>query len=105
MNRWHIPEDLEGEIRRRDRSCIYCGKVFADATSRGQQPSWEHIVNDASMVTRENIALCCISCNASKGTKDLSAWLDSKYCRRRGITAATLAPVAQRALGRARPSR
>jgi len=56
-------------------------------------------VNDASIVTRENIALCCIGCNASKGVKSLSAWLASAYCRERGITAVKVAPIVREALG------
>jgi hypothetical protein len=56
--------------------------------------TWEHIINDARIVTRENIALCCAACNASKGTKLLREWLKSTYCKRRGITAHTIARVA-----------
>jgi len=60
--------------------------------------SWEHIINDAKLVNRENIALGCISCNSSKGTKELSVWLESLYCRKRGVRAGTIAPIAQEAL-------
>ena len=68
MNRWNIPAELEAEVRQRDVECIYCRVSFRQAVERrGQRPSWEHIVNDASIVTAANIALCCISCNASKG--------------------------------------
>lgn len=65
---------------------------------RSRKPSWEHIVNDASIVTRDNIARCCIGCNASKGRKTLAEWLDSDYCKVRGITAESIAPVAQATL-------
>jgi hypothetical protein len=98
VNRWHIPQALEVEVRARDQACIYCGTLFAAAPKRGARASWEHIINDATLVSRENIALCCISCNASKGAKLLSVWLESKYCRDRGIRADTVAPVAQAAL-------
>ncbi len=99
MNRWKIPEWLEAEVIKRDTSCVYCGVVFrADATERRRKPSWEHIVNDARIITRENIALCCIGCNASKGAKDLSVWLSSGYCKERSITVETIADVARRAL-------
>lgn len=101
MNRWKIPCWLEQEVTQRDRVCIYCGVSFeVDAQARGSRRSWEHIVNDASIINSENIALCCIGCNASKGTKSLSAWLGSKYCASRGIKASTLAPVALAALER-----
>jgi len=65
---------------------------------RGRRPSWEHIVNDERIVNRENIAICCISCNASKGAKELSVWLSSKYCVQRGINRETVAEVIKRAL-------
>jgi 5-methylcytosine-specific restriction endonuclease McrA len=97
VNRWKIPQALEAEVRTRDQACIYCGGIFAAASKRGERMSWEHIINDADLVIRENIALCCISCNASKGTKELSAWLETMYCRNRGIHSGTIAPIAQAA--------
>lgn len=99
MNRWNIPDDLEREVIARDRQCIYCGVRFEPVPeSRGARPSWEHIVNDARIINRENIARCCSSCNASKGAKDLAVWLKSMYCLRRGITPETIAAVAKSAL-------
>lgn len=99
MNRWNIPDWLEREVIARDRQCIYCGVTFEPVGDfRGSKPTWEHIVNDARIINRENIARCCSSCNASKGAKDLAVWLESAYCRRRGITSETIAAVAKRAL-------
>jgi hypothetical protein len=99
MNRWRIPDWLEREVIERDRRCVYCGVEF-DFTRRERRakPSWEHIVNDASIITAENIARCCIGCNASKGTKNLAVWLGTPYCQRRGITLESIAPVARFAL-------
>jgi hypothetical protein len=99
MNRWRIPEWLEREIIERDRHCVYCGVEFtANNPSRRRKPSWEHIINDARIVTRDNIARCCIGCNASKGTKALVEWLTSKYCKSRGITPESVASVIKAAL-------
>lgn len=99
MNKWNIPEWLEREVVKRDRCCVYCGVEFVDANAtRRLQPSWEHIINDARIVKRENIARCCISCNASKGAKELKDWLESKYCRTRGITAESVAAVVRAVL-------
>jgi hypothetical protein len=100
MNRWKIPAWLETEVRARDVRCVYCGVVFTSPTAgiRGTVATWEHIVNDARIVTRENIARGCGSCNASKGTKDLLTWLSGPYCRKRGITEHTVAGVVRRAL-------
>lgn len=98
-NRWGIPEWLEAEVRARDTVCVYCREPFTSASEcRSSSASWEHIVNDASIVTRENIALCCVGCNASKGAKPLHDWLASSYCRRKGITPESVAPVVRAAM-------
>ena len=99
MNRWGIPDWLEREVIERDRACVYCGVVFTHTNeNRRLKASWEHIINDARIVTRENIALCCIACNASKGAKRLMDWLDSKYCKIHGITADSVADVVRNAI-------
>ena len=92
-NNWNIPDWLEEEVRHRDKLCVYCGVEFTPASvSRRSAASWEHIINDASLISRENIALCCCECNSSKGQKELSGWLESYYCKREGITAGSVAP-------------
>lgn len=96
-NKWNIPTWLEAEIRERDKDCVYCRTPF-EATLARSAPSWEHIVNDASIITRENIALCCRGCNASKGQKSLAVWLETTYCKVRGITRETVAPIVREAL-------
>ena len=98
-NRWKIPEWLEKEVRARDTVCVYCGTQFSpDKESRKSFASWEHIINDATIITRENIALCCCSCNASKGSKGLSAWLNSSGSKQRGVNQDTLARVIKSAI-------
>ena len=99
MNRWNIPNWLEREVIARDRSCVYCGVEFTEqSASRRYRPSWEHIINDARIITRENIARCCIGCNASKGTKNLLEWLQSKYCTTRGISRESVASIVRSSL-------
>lgn len=98
-NNWHIPAWLEAEVRARDTVCVYCRTPFTPASvARKTAVSWEHIVNDENIITRENIALCCCGCNASKGQKPLSAWLQTKYCADRGITPDTVALIIQQAI-------
>ncbi len=60
--------------------------------------TWEHIINDASIVSRENIARCCAACNSSKGSKKLSDWIQSGYCKKRGINKDTVEEVVKEAL-------
>lgn len=99
MNKWNIPDWLEEEVKRRDKSCVYCGIVFSGSVkSRKSMPTWEHIINNAKIINKENIALCCCSCNASKGAKKLSDWLESNFCKKNNIKLSTVADVVRRAL-------
>jgi hypothetical protein len=101
MNRWRIPAWLEREVRQRDAECIYCRVPLSGSASAGSRATWEHIINDATIITRENIALCCAACNSSKGTKQLSVWIASSYRKQRGISRSTVADVVLQALLRA----
>lgn len=102
MNQWNIPDWLEREVRERDKGCVYCGIDMLEKVPRGESrknaATWEHIVNDQTIITRENIARCCSSCNASKGTRKLSVWIDSIYCKLKGINRNTVAQVIKYAL-------
>ena len=102
MNRWGIPAWLEKEVKDRDKTCIYCGVQMIEqmhpSGPRKAVATWEHIINDASIVTRENIARCCFACNSSKGTKKLSDWMKSNYCKKRGINKDTVAEIVKQAL-------
>ncbi|AUS04810.1 HNH endonuclease [Pseudotamlana carrageenivorans] len=85
-NKWGIPKDVEELVLLRDKSCVYCGVAFTkNDTSRKTKQSWEHIVNDIRINQANNIALCCVSCNASKGAKLLEDWLNTNYCKNKGI--------------------
>ena len=83
-NKWNIPKELEIKIRLRDKQCFYCKNKFYDNAKN--RATWEHIDNNAKNICEDNIALCCASCNASKGVKTLKEWLKSDYCRRNNIT-------------------
>jgi len=98
MNRWNIPRWLEDEVRARDTACVYCGVVFGSKAGHGSRASWEHIINDAKIVTRENIVLCCRSCNSSKGARLLADWLGSPRCERLRINRETVAEIVKKAL-------
>ena len=102
MNNWGIPEWLEEEVKNRDKTCVYCGvqliELMPPIGRRKAVATWEHIINDAKIITRENIARCCVPCNSSKGTKKLSDWMQSSYCKKRGINKETVAEVVKKAL-------
>jgi 5-methylcytosine-specific restriction endonuclease McrA len=101
MNNWNIPKYLEKEIIERDKICVYCRVEFGSSEqSRKTQASWEHIINDAKIITKENIARCCVACNSSKGIKMLSEWINSKYCKEKGINKDSVAAVIKNALNK-----
>jgi len=102
MNRWGIPPWLEKKVKNRDKTCIYCGIQMLEQMPPGGPrkavATWEHIINDASIVNSENIARCCFACNSSKGTKKLSDWMNSNYCKRHGINKDTVAEIVKQVL-------
>jgi hypothetical protein len=104
MNNWGIPDRHEKEVKERDKNCIYCGvrmiQQMPPHGSRKTMATWEHIINDAGIVSRKNIARCCVACNSSKGTKKLSDWIKSNYCKKHGINKDTVAEVVKEALKR-----
>lgn len=100
-NRWGNPREVENIVKLRDRFCVYCGIEFSVADrSRKNKPSWEHIVNNIRINGIENIALCCMSCNASKGSKLLEDWLKSDFCRKKEITINSVSQVVRIALNK-----
>jgi hypothetical protein len=100
-NRWGIPKDVEEFVKQRDRSCVYCGISFVNTMPTYRtRPTWEHLINDIKINDIDNIALCCGSCNASKGIKNLEDWLSGKYCTTKGISEENVAPVVKEYLYR-----
>jgi hypothetical protein len=102
MNNWRIPDWLENEVRARDKTCVYCGVEMLQKVPRGKprkaMATWEHIINDERIITRENIVLCCSACNSSKREKTLADWLQSTYCADHGVNEHTVAQIVKNAL-------
>ena len=100
--KYDIPDPVVRHAARRDKSCVYCKLRFRiGARSRKNLASWEHM--DGYSVKHPkvwNIALCCGSCNASRGPKGLAEWFDSEYCRTKNISRQTVARVVRRYLAR-----
>ena len=77
----------------------YCGIEFSSSeNNRKNRQSWEHIINDIKLNGPENIALCCVSCNASKGKKSLKDWMNGKYCKKKTITFESVSPLIKKFL-------
>lgn len=105
--KYGIPARVVRRVARRDKFCVYCGLRFrTGARSRKNLATWEHMDQNSVRNPRVwNIALCCGSCNSSRGSKGLSEWFDSEYCGKKNkmkkmISAKTVAPVVRRYLGR-----
>jgi hypothetical protein len=90
MNIWGIPDWLEEEVIKRDKICVYCGiQLIEKMPPRGFRKgvaTWEHSINDQSIVSRKNIARCCVACNSSKGTKKRSDWIKSRGIKEGNLT-------------------
>ena len=57
-NNWNIPKEMEEEIRKRDKACVYCGNEFlSHKESAKASASWEHIINDANYHTRKYLPM------------------------------------------------
>lgn len=95
-NNYNIPDWLEKKVKDRDKTCVYCNvkiKEYPRAKGTpGDKATFEHIDNDGPP-SEDNIAMCCASCNSSKGVKRLLDWFGSSYCKERNIDKETVANV------------
>ena len=103
-NKFGIPEKVEQKIRRRDRRCVYCRKRMIYPCSGNNRRDWatiEHFresgpfywADGLNGLKEEDLAICCLSCNSSRGKKGLLIWFKSQYCidRNRNINEQTVA--------------
>lgn len=93
-NKFGIPKDIELKIRKRDVKCVYCHRVMKAHPHRkgvsGDKTTIEHLNEDGPFFWKdglkpEDIAICCGSCNSSRGKKTLPEWFQSMYCLTRKI--------------------
>ena len=95
-NTYGISEQDEQAIRARDKACVYC-RVLMKQSPYAMGPfgaTIEHFNNDGPFEKKFNVAICCRSCNSSKGTKKLLAWFETDYCQKKKINDKTvLKPV------------
>jgi hypothetical protein len=69
----------------------YCGILVKQYphTMGASGATIEHFNNDGPG-KKYNVAICCRRCNSSKGTKSLSAWFKTPYCREKKINEETV---------------
>jgi len=97
-NKYGIPDELEAKIRAKYKLCIYCRKEMKDLPKAKGTPTdkatIEHFDDySVSHPAESNIAMCCGSCNASRGPKKLQAWFESEYCKINNINKDTIADI------------
>ena len=94
-NNYGMPDWLEKKVRNRDKFCVYCHvKLKEYYKGKGKNKATiEHMNNDGPLDKEFNLAMCCSSCNSSKGVKRLLKWLDSPYCKKKNISKETVANV------------
>jgi hypothetical protein len=92
-NTYGISEQVEREIRARDKTCVYCGVLMKQSphTMGASGATIEHFNNDGPYDEKYNVAICCRGCNSSKRTMTLSAWFKTVYCRDHKINEETVA--------------
>jgi len=88
-SRFGIPAEVERRIRARDTRCVYCGKGFS-RDSRKHMPTIEHLNEEPPFtwqegLKEEGLAICCGSCNSSRGNKSLRDWFRTAYCTERVV--------------------
>ncbi len=80
--------EVKHEIMQRDKLCVYCGKkmIYPYRRDKGNNSATlEHFkegtLNREKPFTKDEVAMCCGSCNSSRRQKKLSDWFKKAYCR------------------------
>lgn len=77
----------------RDTRCVYCGKIMVKPDRTKWFGDWatiEHLNHLPPWDNPDTIAICCGSCNSSRGRRPIVEWFQSEYCIEKGISAATV---------------
>lgn len=98
-NRHGIPKEVLSKIRERDVDCVYCHKKMIypyEKENVADSATIEHFRENGPFywwdgMNKEDLAICCGSCNASRGKKPLMVWFEEEYCARKGISVETVA--------------
>ena len=97
-NKYGISEEELKTIRVRDTECVYCGKKMSNPSSGGSRCDWatiEHLNYLPPWNDSKTVAICCWSCNSSRGNKKLLDWFKTPYCIERNINEKTVAKPVQ----------
>jgi len=86
-----ILDSVMKAVMARDSVCVYCKNSFGD--TRCNMATWEHISGIVKDIGINNIALCCGSCNYSRGNQLISFWFKKDYCISKNINEKTVADI------------
>ena len=89
-----LPEDGLKRVRQRDVRCVYCHKVMVPNSPKKDKrdcPTIEHLNHLPPWDNIETVAICCWSCNSSRGNRLITQWFEGAYCRERNINYDTVA--------------
>ena len=84
------------KIFERDTKCVYCHKNMLEHSTRNPRCDWysiEHLNYKPPWNNHETVAICCWSCNSSRGNKKIEVWFKTEYCLTRNINKLTVAEV------------
>jgi len=93
-NKYGLSEDKLNEIRVRDKVCVYCHKKMIEPNNNGSRKDWatiEHLNHLPPWDNPFTVAICCGSCNSSRGNKKLLDWFEILYCIEKNINYNTVA--------------
>lgn len=93
-NKYGLPEDELEKTQMRDKVCVYCHKAMWQPSGNVSRKDWatiEHLNYQPPWNNPKTVAICCGSCNSSRGIKKLKDWFKSDYCVERGINIKTVA--------------
>ena len=93
-NKYGLPELELERVRARDVNCVYCDKAQKPPSPDVPASDWatiEHLNRFPPFNDPSTIAICCMSCNASRGNKKIIDWFETKYCRQHSIGLTTVA--------------
>ena len=93
-NIYDLPEEELELVRKRDTQCVYCHKIMSTPATDVWQGDWatiEHLNHLPPWNNPKTIAICCGSCNSSRGKKTILEWFNSPFCKEKNISSDTVA--------------
>jgi hypothetical protein len=104
--KYGIPQEQLDVIVARDKDCVYCHKAMIphDIANRSDSATIEHLNHRADWDSVQDfnsknkpvypiIAMCCWSCNSSRGSKPLLEWFKLNYCKKWNISQYSVSKV------------